>query len=58
MLASHETIVTALVELSRTVPHVSVLRGEGLPERAPAKGLPKPRDHKPDKPGITCQTKS
>ena len=48
-----ETILTALADLLRTVPHVPVLRGEVLPERVPAAGLLILRDGEPGDPEIT-----
>ena len=52
-MTPRETILTALADLLRTVPHVPVLRGEVLPERAPAAGLMILRDGEPGEPGIT-----
>jgi hypothetical protein len=48
-----ETILTALADLLRTVPHVPVLRGEVLPERIPAVGLMILRDGEPGEPEVT-----
>jgi len=48
-----ETILTALADLLRTVPHVPVLRGEVLPERIPPSGLMILRDGNPGEPGVT-----
>ena len=48
-----ETILTALADLLRTVPHVPVLRGEVLPERIPPSGLMILRDGNPGAPGVT-----
>jgi hypothetical protein len=53
MRTARETILTALVDLLRTVPHVRVLRGEVLPERVPAAGLLILRDGEPGEPEIT-----
>ncbi|MCC5993811.1 MAG: acyl-CoA transferase [Rhodobacteraceae bacterium] len=52
-MTSRETILTALADLLRTVPHVPVLRGEVLPERVPATGLMILRDGEPGEPGVT-----
>ncbi|MCC5993890.1 MAG: acyl-CoA transferase [Rhodobacteraceae bacterium] len=52
-MTPRETILTALVDLLRTVPHVPVLRGEILPERVPAAGLMILRDGDPGEPGVT-----
>jgi hypothetical protein len=48
-----ETILTALADLLRTIPHVPVLRGEVLPERVPPTGLMILRDGTPGEPGVT-----
>jgi hypothetical protein len=48
-----ETILTALADLLRTIPHVPVLRGEVLPERIPPAGLMILRDGTPGEPGVT-----
>ena len=48
-----ETILTALADLLRTIPHVSVLRGEVLPERIPPAGLMILRDGEPGEPEVT-----
>gem|GEM_PF-80360 len=48
-----ETILSALADLLRTVPHVPVLRGDVLPERVPAVGLMILRDGDPGEPGVT-----
>jgi len=53
MPSPRETILTALAELLRTVPHVPVLRGEVLPERIPPSGLMILRDGIPGEPGVT-----
>ncbi len=53
MTTPRETILTALVDLLRTVPHVPVVRGEVLPERMPASGLLILRDGEPGEPGVT-----
>lgn len=53
MPSTRETILTALADLLRTVPHVSVLRGEALPERIPPAGLMILRDGIPGEPGVT-----
>lgn len=53
MLTTRETILTALADLLRTVPHVPVLRGEVLPERVPAAGLMILRDGDPGDPDMT-----
>lgn len=53
MPTPRETILTALADLLRTVPHVPVLRGEVLPERVPAAGLIILRDGDPGEPGVT-----
>jgi hypothetical protein len=53
MPTPRETILTALADLLRTVPHVPVLRGEVLPERVPAAGLMILRDGDPGEPGVT-----
>ena len=52
-MPNRETILTALADLLRTVPHVPVLRGEVLPERVPASGLMLLRDGNPGEPGVT-----
>jgi hypothetical protein len=44
MPGHRETILAALADLLRTIPFVPVLRGEVLPERIPAAGLPILRD--------------
>ena len=53
MPTTRETILTALADLLRTVPHVPVLRGEVLPERVPSAGLLILRDGDPGDPGVT-----
>ena len=53
MPSPRETILTALADLLRTVPHVPVLRGEVLPERIPPSGLMILRDGNPGEPGVT-----
>lgn len=53
MFTPRETILIALADLLRTVPHVQVLRGEVLPERVPSAGLMILRDGEPGEPGVT-----
>ena len=53
MPTSRETILTALADQLRTIPHVPVLRGEVLPERVPPPGLIILRDGEPGEPGVT-----
>ena len=53
MPTTRETILTALADLLRTIPHVPVLRGEVLPERIPPAGLIILRDGTPGEPGVT-----
>lgn len=53
MPANRETILTALADILRTIPHVSVLRGDVLPERIPPAGLMILRDGEPGEPGVT-----
>ena len=53
MPTQRETILTALADLLRTVPHVQVLRGEVLPERVPTAGLLILRDGNPGDPEVT-----
>ncbi|WP_071796280.1 acyl-CoA transferase [Natronohydrobacter thiooxidans] len=53
MPSPRETILTALADLLRAVPHVPVLRGEVLPERVPAAGLLILRDGEPGEPEMT-----
>ena len=53
MPTPRETILTALADLLRTVPHMPVLRGEVLPERIPPSGLMILRDGNPGEPGVT-----
>ena len=52
-MTPRETILTALADLLRTVPHVPVLRGEVLPERIPPAGLLIMRDGDPGDPAVT-----
>ena len=52
-MTPRETILTALADLLRTIPHVPVLRGEVLPERIPPAGLMILRDGNPGEPGVT-----
>ena len=52
-MTPRETILTALADLLRTIPHVPVLRGEVLPERIPSAGLMILRDGNPGEPGVT-----
>ena len=53
MPTRRETILTALADLLRTIPHAPVLRGEVLPERIPPAGLMILRDGAPGEPGVT-----
>ncbi len=53
MPTQRETILTALADLLRTVPHVPVLRGEVLPERISPAGLMILRDGNPGESGVT-----
>lgn len=53
MPTSRETILTALADLLRMIPHVPVLRGEVLPERVSPTGLIILRDGDPGAPGVT-----
>jgi len=53
MPTPRETILTALADLLRTVPHVPVLRGEVLPDWIPPAGLMILRDGNPGEPGVT-----
>lgn len=53
MPATRETILTALADILSTIPHVSVLRGDVLPERIPPAGLMILRDGEPGEPGVT-----
>ena len=53
MPTPRETILTALADLLRTIPHVPVLRGEVLPERIPPAGLMILRDGNPGEPSVT-----
>ena len=52
-MTPRETILTALADLLRTIPHVPVLRGEVLPERIQPPGLMILRDGNPGEPGVT-----
>lgn len=52
-MTQRETILTALAVLLRTIPNVSVLRGEVLPERIPPAGLMILRDGEPGEPEVT-----
>ena len=53
MPTTRETILTALADILSTIPHVSVLRGDVLPERIPPAGLMILRDGEPGEPGVT-----
>jgi hypothetical protein len=53
MQTVRETILTALADAFRTIPHVPVLRGEVLPERIPSAGLIILRDGNPGDPEVT-----
>ena len=53
MPTRRETILTALADLLRTIPHAPVLRGGVLPERIPPAGLMILRDGAPGEPGVT-----
>lgn len=53
MPTPRETILTALADLLRTIPHVPVLRGAVLPERVPTAGLIILRDGDPGEPAVT-----
>jgi hypothetical protein len=53
MRTPRETMLSALADLLRTVPHVPVLRGGVLPERVPAAGLLILRDGNPGEPEVT-----
>ena len=53
MPTTRETILTALADLLRTIPHAPVLRGEVLPERIPPAGLMILRDGSPGDPAVT-----
>ncbi|WP_375572782.1 acyl-CoA transferase [Seohaeicola saemankumensis] len=53
MPTPRETILSALADLLRTVPHAPVLRGEVLPERIPPAGLMILRDGNPGEPSVT-----
>lgn len=52
-MTPRETILTALADLLRTVPHARVLRDEVLPERIPPSGLMILRDGNAGEPGVT-----
>ena len=52
-MTQRETILSALADLLRTIPHVPVLRGEVLPERIPPAGLMILRDGEPGEPEVT-----
>jgi hypothetical protein len=53
MPTTRETILTALADLLRKIPHAPVLRGEVLPERIPPAGLMILRDGNPGEPSVT-----
>ena len=53
MPTSGETILSALAGLLRSIPEVLLLRGEGLPERAPPAGLKILRDGSLSEPAVT-----
>jgi hypothetical protein len=53
MPTPRETILTALADLLRTVPQVTVLRGGGMPERVPSAGLIILHDGEPGTPEVT-----
>ena len=53
MPTHRETILTALADLLRTIPHAPVLCGGVLPERIPPAGLMILRDGAPGEPGVT-----
>ena len=53
MPTPRESILTALADLLRTIPHVPVLRGAVLPERVPPAGLMILRDGDPGDPAVT-----
>ena len=53
MPTPRETILTALADILRTIPHVRVLRGEVLPERISETGLLILRDGDPGSPDKT-----
>ena len=53
MPTQRETILTALADALRTIAHVTVLRGEVLPERVPTAGLMILRDGQPGDPEVT-----
>jgi hypothetical protein len=52
-VTQRETILAALTELLRTIPEVTALRGEALPERIPSAGLLILRDGAPGEPTVT-----
>lgn len=52
-MTQRETILSTLADLFRTIPHVSVLRGEVLPERIPPAGLMILRDGNTGDPSVT-----
>ena len=52
-MTTRETILSALADLLRTVPHVPVLRSEVLPERVRSVGMMILRDGEPGEPGVT-----
>lgn len=52
-MTQRETILAALTELLRTLPQVTALRGEVLPERIPSAGLLILRDGEPGAPEVT-----
>ncbi len=52
-MTQRETILAALTELLRTIPQVTALRGEALPERIPSAGLLILRDGAPGEPAVT-----
>lgn len=53
MPTTRETILTALADRLRTIPHVPVLRGEISPERIAPSGLLILRDGEPGEPEVT-----
>ena len=57
-MTPRETILTALADLLRTIPHVPVLRGEVLPERIPSAGLMILRDGEPGEPEVTLSPRT
>ena len=52
-MTQRETILAALSDLLRTLPQVTALRGEVLPERIPSAGLLILRDGEPGAPEVT-----